>query len=214
MQHVYGGSYLNIAASSTTSVHGGCWLKPSTMRSALRAKITEGNERFVREITDDESYKRAFWASHLASRAWALQEKLLPQRTVHFGDCGVYWECRSKKSPASSCLTALPAIFSQDCLKTIIIQNSYSNGGLKWSGCSRAQTSQSYATGFLRYLVSRGESIAGRTASTLLVSGETNGSRPSYASASRSRSYTLRPSESRASLRPLLMAPCRISVDA
>ncbi|KAI7532384.1 hypothetical protein KC331_g13613, partial [Hortaea werneckii] len=25
MEHIYGGSYLNLAASSATSVHGGCW---------------------------------------------------------------------------------------------------------------------------------------------------------------------------------------------
>lgn len=95
MEYVYGGSYLNIAASSATSVHGGCWLKPTSMCSGLRSKVTVGESQLVREIRDDSGYERAFQQSLLATRAWALQEKLLPQRTIHLGDRGLYWECRT-----------------------------------------------------------------------------------------------------------------------
>jgi hypothetical protein len=94
MEHVYGGSYLNIAAASATSVHGGCWVKSDGMHSGFRTKVMVGDGELVREIRDDDCYDRAVWDSHLATRAWALQEKLLPPRTLHLGDRGAFWECR------------------------------------------------------------------------------------------------------------------------
>lgn len=96
MEHVYGGSYLNIAASSATSVHGGCWVTKKGMQSTFRTKVRVGDRELVREIRDDHCYKDAVWNSHLATRAWALQEKLLPPRTMHLGDRGAFWECRHK----------------------------------------------------------------------------------------------------------------------
>lgn len=94
MEHVYGGSYLNIAAASATSVHGGCWAKSDGMHSGFRTKVRVGDGELVREIRDDDCYDRAVWESHLATRAWALQEKLLPPRTLHLGERGAFWECR------------------------------------------------------------------------------------------------------------------------
>jgi hypothetical protein len=94
MEHVYGGSYLNIAAASATSVHGGCWVKGEGMQSAFRTKVKVGDGELIREIRDDGCYDHAVWESHLATRAWALQEKLLPPRTIHLGDRGAFWECR------------------------------------------------------------------------------------------------------------------------
>jgi hypothetical protein len=94
MEHIYGGSYLNIAASSATSVHGGCLGENYGVCSAFRTKVRVGDDELVREIRDDECYDRAVWGSHLATRAWALQEKLLPPRTLHLGDRGAFWECR------------------------------------------------------------------------------------------------------------------------
>jgi hypothetical protein len=96
MEHVYGGSYLNIAASSATSVHGGCWVKSDGMQNAFRTKVKVRGSELVREIRDDDCYDQAVWDSHLATRAWALQEKLLPPRTLHLGDRGAFWECRHK----------------------------------------------------------------------------------------------------------------------
>ena len=96
MEHVYGGSYLNIAASSATSVHGGCWVATKGMQSTFRTKVEMGDEELVREIRDDHCYDDAVWNFHLATRAWALQEKLLPPRTIHLGDRGAFWECRHK----------------------------------------------------------------------------------------------------------------------
>lgn len=96
MEHVYGGSHLNIAASSATSVHGGCLVAHQGMQSTFRTKVRVGDRELVREIRDDNCYDVAVWESHLATRAWALQEKLLPPRTIHLGDRGAFWECRHK----------------------------------------------------------------------------------------------------------------------
>lgn len=96
MEHVYGGSYLNIAASSATSVHGGCWVAIKGMQSTFRTKVKVGDSELRCETRDDGCYDEAVWNSHLATRAWALQEKLLPPRTIHLGDRGAFWECRHK----------------------------------------------------------------------------------------------------------------------
>ena len=94
MEHIYGGSHLNIAASSATSVHGGCWVLTKGVQSTFRAKVRVGEDELVREIRDDNCYDEAVWESHLSTRAWALQEKLLPARTIHLGNRGAFWECR------------------------------------------------------------------------------------------------------------------------
>ncbi|RMX85984.1 hypothetical protein D0869_03412 [Hortaea werneckii] len=95
MEHIYGGSYVNLAASSATSVHGGCWVSNNETHNAFRTKVKVGDDELVREIRDDAFYDRAVWDSHLATRAWALQEKLLSPRNLHLGDRGAIWECRS-----------------------------------------------------------------------------------------------------------------------
>lgn len=126
MEYVYGGSFLNIAASSAISVHGGCWLKPTSMCSGLRSKVTVGESQFVREIRDDHGYERAFQRSHLATRAWALQEKLLPQRTIHLGDRGMYWECRTLIASEF-----LPDGFA-DRLRTGLLRDMYETESLRY----------------------------------------------------------------------------------
>lgn len=94
MSNVYGASYINIAASSATSVHEGCFLKEPHMVDGLRARININGDKYVREFRGSGLYHRSVLKSHLATRAWALQEKLLPPRTIHFGDRGAFWECR------------------------------------------------------------------------------------------------------------------------
>ena len=96
MENIYGGSYLNIAASSATSVHGGCWVATNGAQSGFRTKVSVGDGELVREFRDDQCYDDAVWESHLATRAWALPEKLLPSRTLHLGDRGAFWECKLK----------------------------------------------------------------------------------------------------------------------
>lgn len=96
MSSVYGGSWINIAASSATSVHEGCFLNTAHSINGLRARIKVKGSKFVREFRSNSIYDASVTNSHLATRAWALQEKILSPRTIHFGEYGAFWECRTR----------------------------------------------------------------------------------------------------------------------
>jgi hypothetical protein len=96
MSQIYGNSYINIAASSATDPGQGCFLRPQDMRDALSTEVIIAGQNHGCEFYNHEnSYSLAVEKSHLLTRAWALQEKLLPARTLHLGHRGAYWECRS-----------------------------------------------------------------------------------------------------------------------
>jgi hypothetical protein len=96
MNSVYGNSSINIAAASAHSVHEGCFLKQPYLVDGLRAQISVAGSKYVRDFRSSSIYSLATTESHLATRAWALQERILPSRTIHFGHRGAFWECRSK----------------------------------------------------------------------------------------------------------------------
>lgn len=102
MSMVYGGSFLNIAAASSMNAHGGLFTCPEVFIDGLQTHVTVRGRRLGKEIHDIHLYHRSVTGSHLATRAWTLQEKLLAPRTLHIGDRGGFWECRSKT--ASECL--------------------------------------------------------------------------------------------------------------
>lgn len=105
MHLVYSGSYINIAASTATDVYQGCFLKQPTFSDGFCTKITKDAIQTTLEFTDDDVYERAITQSHLMTRAWAIQEKILSPRTLHIGDRGVFWDC--KESFASEYLPRL-----------------------------------------------------------------------------------------------------------
>ncbi|KAH7032133.1 heterokaryon incompatibility protein-domain-containing protein [Macrophomina phaseolina] len=96
MAEVYSNSFCNIAATGSRNGSGGLYfqrnprleppwtlyLKQPTSANARRAVIS------CDIPLDDE-----FGAAPLNSRAWALQERLLAPRTLHFGRKRLYWEC-------------------------------------------------------------------------------------------------------------------------
>jgi hypothetical protein len=98
MRSVYGGAYVNLAASSATSVYSGCFLKPAYHSSGFCGRVTINTSEYsvVRNFHSSNVYEESSVETHLASRAWSLQEKLLPPRTLFFGDRGLFWECRTK----------------------------------------------------------------------------------------------------------------------
>jgi hypothetical protein len=178
MEHVYGGSYLNIAASSATSVHGGCWVKGDGMQSAFRTKVKVGDAELVREVRDDVCYDRAVWGSHLATRAWALQEKLLPPRTIHLGDRGAFWECRhmiANEYLPDGFTTRLGSGLLRRMAKTDYLQ-------LWWAEVVRLFTSAdlTFARDKLPALSGIARRITRRVAVILQVSGKMSGLRLSY----------------------------------
>lgn len=99
MSAVYGGSFVNIAASSAKSAHEGCFLKSENRIEAFRAAILRDNDtRAVVQFERRNSYAQHVLESHLTTRAWAFQEKVLSPRTIHFGNRGMFWECSSKRA--------------------------------------------------------------------------------------------------------------------
>ena len=99
MSSVYGGSHVNIAASSATSAHQGCYKRTDRLVDGLQVEIhIQGERRELKVIQFEEVwlYDTTVWRSHLAGRAWAFQEKILSPRTIHSGDCGMFWECAGK----------------------------------------------------------------------------------------------------------------------
>lgn len=95
MRSIYDGSYLNIAAASTPSVHDGCFSMPADFCGDFLARVETKDRCRVQKFHLASMYARLTTESHLASRAWALQERLLAPRTVYIGDQGFLWECRS-----------------------------------------------------------------------------------------------------------------------
>jgi hypothetical protein len=97
MSSVYGGSYVNIAAFSGKSAHEGCLFRSEDKIDGFQARVTAaGHPSAVVQFERYDAYRNAVTSSHLATRAWTFQEKILPLRTIHFGHWGTLWECASK----------------------------------------------------------------------------------------------------------------------
>ncbi|KAM0809248.1 putative Heterokaryon incompatibility protein-domain-containing protein [Seiridium cardinale] len=96
MHSIYGGGYVNLAASSATNVHEGFFTKPIYHNCGFCARTTTSEYCRVQNFHSTEVYEESSTRSYLASRAWTFQEKLLSTRTVYFGDHGLFWECRSR----------------------------------------------------------------------------------------------------------------------
>lgn len=103
MGAVYRGSHINIAASAARDGNQGCFQKQrfsNLFSSTVRAEIKQDNASkfyaFINQKEYSKAFKQTIPASHLASRGWALQERLLAPRTLHFGGWGVFWECKTK----------------------------------------------------------------------------------------------------------------------
>jgi len=93
MAQVYGNSYLNIAASSSVNVQGGLFRnRDPTLPNGLAIKPNSvGTEVYI--VTRDDDWFSKFLSEPLNLRAWALQERRLSPRTIHFTDSQIYWEC-------------------------------------------------------------------------------------------------------------------------
>jgi hypothetical protein len=95
MRFVYGSAHVNIAASSATNVYEGCFSKPTNYIGGFLARVTTSEFCRVQNFHSQQVYEESTIITHLASRAWTFQEKLLAPRTIYFGDRGMFWECRS-----------------------------------------------------------------------------------------------------------------------
>ncbi|TVY19156.1 hypothetical protein LARI1_G003617 [Lachnellula arida] len=101
MSSVYGGSTINIAAADSLDGNGGCLydeMATITTRKAFRYRLRMADLQDERpwELVPVYLYPHCTSWSHLASRAWALQERLLAPRTLQFSKTDMLWECHEK----------------------------------------------------------------------------------------------------------------------
>lgn len=96
MASVYGGSSLNIAASSAKDGTGGCFLKHQHHCGGFTAQVCINGKIETLDFSPGDEYKKNVTESYLATRGWTVQEKALPSRTLHCGDQGLFWECKTR----------------------------------------------------------------------------------------------------------------------
>lgn len=117
MKSVYGGDFINLAASDATSVRQGFLERTKYLRGGFVARLTTREYCTVHMFHDLHFYEDATAETHLAGRAWTLQERLLPPRTIYFGANGVFWECRSQISSEFLLDATAPSLFTQLLLR-------------------------------------------------------------------------------------------------
>lgn len=121
MTDVYSNSLVNLRACDAINGDGGCYYTDSEMAKPggiyyemAKSRGTNyemsnrgGTFRYIHgggntdsticwDFMPSELFKTAADSSHLASRAWALQERLLPLRKIHFSKIDMFWECKTK----------------------------------------------------------------------------------------------------------------------
>lgn len=100
MRSIYGGGYVNIAASHTGNVHEGFLHQSDGYMGGISLKASNSSCSWVRVFYARRVFPEpdtlAHWEaiSELGQRGWAFQERLLAKRTLHFGKYGLLWECR------------------------------------------------------------------------------------------------------------------------
>lgn len=92
MSSVYGGSTINIAATGAINGNLGCFLKPEGYVGKVRFTGTIDGHEMAWDIAPSRFYKSVA-RSHLAGRAWSVQERLLAPRTLFFSDTELFWGC-------------------------------------------------------------------------------------------------------------------------
>lgn len=95
MHSVYGGSYLNMAAASAIDANQGLHHKLPYYNGGFSTKTRAATSKAhdLRNFYSINVATEVLQDIHLATRAWTLQERLLPTRTLYFGDTGLSWEC-------------------------------------------------------------------------------------------------------------------------
>ncbi|PQE23112.1 heterokaryon incompatibility protein [Rutstroemia sp. NJR-2017a WRK4] len=92
MASVYRGAVLNISAAGAQNGTEGLFLTPSTF--VTKFQITTSRRGFSKTWTISNP-PESISDTPLAKRAWALQERLLSPRSIHFTRTGLAWECKT-----------------------------------------------------------------------------------------------------------------------
>lgn len=98
MADIYSNAHVVIAANRSADSTGGCFHKRAPRTKALVRIPTVGSEEYVHMTMlypSDHSgcYDDSFCIEPLSERGWALQERTMAQRTLHYNDRQMYFEC-------------------------------------------------------------------------------------------------------------------------
>ena len=95
MQDVYVNSACNVAAAASVNPHGGLFRSrhASDIQQGLIWSNAFGSEGQFYRIIDEGYWDRQLSDTILHQRGWALQERLLASRTLHFTKHQIFWEC-------------------------------------------------------------------------------------------------------------------------
>jgi len=95
MASVYGSSSLNLSAAGAHNGHEGCFYpRPAHWVCQLDLDTDGTGANAVPKIAVPYSlYDRCLGSMPLLKRGWALQERLLAARTLHFAATELFWEC-------------------------------------------------------------------------------------------------------------------------
>jgi hypothetical protein len=97
MSAVYGQTTLNLAAAGAEDGSIGCFFdRDDRIAQQVRVRITAQGQQGLYACYDNNLYKTCFSSTPLANRAWALQERILPTRTLYFGETQIAWGCKHK----------------------------------------------------------------------------------------------------------------------
>jgi hypothetical protein len=103
MANVYSNSHLTISADWSTNSEGGCFRVIDAPQGiipdrAIRiSSVLSNGERSCLYFPKLHSpAQRDLDYTHLASRAWAYQERILSRRNLHFTQHQLFWECRKE----------------------------------------------------------------------------------------------------------------------
>jgi hypothetical protein len=92
MASVYKGAAINISAAGARDGTEGCFLTPDNFITKLQIATMQ---RGFKEVWTISNQPERISDTPLAKRAWALQERLLAPRSIHFTRTGWAWECKT-----------------------------------------------------------------------------------------------------------------------
>lgn len=120
MRNTYENGILNIGVANASSPYEGCFRRRDTsLASAFQIAWHDREESTsIYRLSQEPSPRPSdILRQPLFKRAWVLQERLLCQRMLHFGDDGIYWECCGNDSVRSE-LSSTDSLFEDSGLVT------------------------------------------------------------------------------------------------
>ncbi|KAF7946639.1 hypothetical protein EAE96_009632 [Botrytis aclada] len=124
MSTVYGLSSLNIAATAAPDGTIGClFARDLRVIELHKAEVKINHQKQISKIVDLDLYGHSITNAALARRAWAVQERILAPRTLHFTESQLFWECRTKQACETFADTLPEAICDFNYLYTSTLQD-------------------------------------------------------------------------------------------